>query len=382
MSKTTMNFDRQPRGVAPRRLARVLLLGLVGVTTGVQAQFPAAVVRVDTVRTVPVSQTVPVIGRVVSRQAGPVASRINGPVEAFMVDVGDRLEQGETIAVLGTQTLRLARDLDASRLREAEARLKTEQAELALAQQTLRRFERLQDTNSASRSQYEDARQNVAIAAGNIAEAEAAIRSARVAVDLAETRLSDTEIKAPYAGVITQRLTETGAYVQIGEDLVRMVADRALEIEADVPFRRVGGLVPGVELRVALDDGSEHIATVRAMVPEENRLTRTRLVRLVPTFGPTLNSIAPGQTVTVNVPLGASRDVLSVHKDAVNKNGDQDLVFVVENDVATPRSVTLGEAVGNRFEVLSGLKEGELAVVRGNERLRPNDKVRIDETPS
>ena len=121
MSKTTMNFDRQPRGVAPRRLARVLLLGLVGVTTGVQAQFPAAVVRVDTVRTVPVSQTVPVIGRVVSRQAGPVASRINGPVEAFMVDVGDRLEQGETIAVLGTQTLRLARDLDASRLREAEA---------------------------------------------------------------------------------------------------------------------------------------------------------------------------------------------------------------------------------------------------------------------
>lgn len=382
MSKTTMNFDRQPRGVAPRRLARVLLLGLVGVTTGVQAQFPAAVVRVDTVRTVPVSQTVPVIGRVVSRQAGPVASRINGPVEAFMVDVGDRLEQGETIAVLGTQTLRLARDLDASRLREAEARLKTEQAKLALAQQTLRRFERLQDTNSASRSQYEDARQNVAIAAGNIAEAEAAIRSARVALDLAETRLSDTEIKAPYAGVITQRLTETGAYVQIGEDLVRMVADRALEIEADVPFRRVGGLVPGVELRVALDDGSEHIATVRAMVPEENRLTRTRLVRLVPTFGPTLNSIAPGQTVTVNVPLGASRDVLSVHKDAVNKNGDQDLVFVVENDVATPRSVTLGEAVGNRFEVLSGLKEGELAVVRGNERLRPNDKVRIDETPS
>ena len=382
MSKTTMNFDRQPRGVAPRRLARVLLLGLVGVTTGVQAQFPAAVVRVDTVRTVPVSQTVPVIGRVVARQAGPVASRINGPVEAFMVDVGDRLEQGETIAVLGTQTLRLARDLDASRLREAEARLKTEQAKLALAQQTLRRFERLQDTNSASRSQYEDARQNVAIAAGNIAEAEAAIRSARVALDLAETRLSDTEIKAPYAGVITQRLTETGAYVQIGEDLVRMVADRALEIEADVPFRRVGGLVPGVELRVALDDGSEHIATVRAMVPEENRLTRTRLVRLVPTFGPTLNSIAPGQTVTVNVPLGASRDVLSVHKDAVNKNGDQDLVFVVENDVATPRSVTLGEAVGNRFEVLSGLKEGELAVVRGNERLRPNDKVRIDETPS
>jgi RND family efflux transporter MFP subunit len=299
-----------------------------------------------------------------------------------MVDVGDRVDEGDTIAVLDTQTLLLSRELDASRLSEAEAKLTTEQAELGLANQTLRRFERLQDTNSASRSQYEDARQNVVIAAGNIAEAEAAVRSARAAVQLADKRLSYAEIKAPYAGVITQRLTETGAYVQIGEDLVRMVADRALEIEVDVPFRRVGGLAPGVQVSVMLDDRSEHVAAVRALVPEENRLTRTRQVRLVPTFGPTLNPIATGQTVTVNVPLGASRDVLSVHKDAINKNGDQDLVYIVENEVATPRSVTLGEAVGNRFEVLSGLKEGELVVVRGNERLQPNDKVRIDETPS
>jgi multidrug efflux pump subunit AcrA (membrane-fusion protein) len=67
-----------------------------------------------------------------------------------------------------------------------------------------------------------------------------------------------------------------------------------------------------------------------------------------------------------------------VHKDAVIKRGPASLVYVVEGDTAEMRRITLGEPTGSRYEVLDGLKEGESVVVRGNERLRPGDKVRID----
>jgi len=117
---------------------------------------------------------------------------------------------------------------------------------------------------------------------------------------------------------------------------------------------------------------------VRAIVPEENPLTRTRAVRFIPEFNQTDRPLAADQSVTIHVPVGAPRVVLSVHKDAVIKQGDTAMVFVANGEVAEPREITLGEAVGSRYEVLTGLEEGELVVVRGNERLRPGDKVRID----
>jgi multidrug efflux pump subunit AcrA (membrane-fusion protein) len=70
--------------------------------------------------------------------------------------------------------------------------------------------------------------------------------------------------------------------------------------------------------------------------------------------------------------------VLSVHKDAVIKRGEVASVFVAKDDTAEERAVSLGEAVGSRYEVLAGLEEGELVVVRGNERLRTGDRLRID----
>ena len=157
-----------------------------------------------------------------------------------------------------------------------------------------------------------------------------------------------------------------------------MIADESLEIEVDVPFQRLAGLEPGSSVGVVLDDGTTHSARVRAIVPEENPLTRTRAVRFVPDMGPTDNPLAAGQSVTVYVPAGAPREVVTVHKDAVIKRGPSSLVYVVKDDTAEMRNIVLGEPTGSRYEVLDGLKPGDRVVVRGNERLSPGDKVTID----
>ncbi len=346
--------------------------------TGARAQQDGALVRVDRVVSQPISQTVPVLGRLVPRQAGVVSARVDASVAAIRVEVGDRVVTGQVIALLDAARLEARRNLAASEVGEAQARLATSKAELGLARQALKRMEGLKKSAAFSQARYDDAHQNVVIAKAHVSETRAAVGSARADLELAEINLSDTEIRAPYDGVVSQRLTETGAYVRVGDPLVRLIADGSLEIEADVPFQWLSGLFPGTAVAISLDDGSNHTATVRALVPEENPLTRTRAVRFVPTFDGTERPLAANQSVTVYVPQGAPRTVLTVHKDAVIKRGEEALVFVAKGDVAEARQITLGEAVGGRYEVLAGLREGELVVVRGNERLQTGDKVVID----
>ena len=308
-----------------------------------------------------------------------VTMSINGPVERFFVEVGDRVEPGQTIATLNASLLAAKRNLAAAELARARAELVTAAAELKLARLELKRLEGLRKSAAFSQARYDDAGQNVVIAQGKVDEAKAAVVSSEVDLQMEEINLSYAQIDAPYGGVITQRMTEAGAYVQTGDAVVTMVGDQSLEIEADVPFRRLTGLAPGIEVGVVLDDGTAHRATVRALVPEENPMTRTRAVRFVPDIGTTERPLAARQSVTVYVPVGMPRDVLTVHKDAVIKRGTKSLVYVAQGDTAEMRQITLGEPTGTRYEVLDGLQAGEQVVVRGNERLRPGAKIRVDE---
>jgi RND family efflux transporter MFP subunit len=315
-------------------------------------------VQVDKVSRAPLVQTIPVVGRLVARQSGTIAARSAGPVAKLSVEVGDRVKQGQELARLVTATLEAQRDL----------RL----AELRAAQQELSRLERLRTSRSAAfpRARYETALQNVA-------KAEAALKLAQIEVNYAI-------IRAPFPGVVTVKHTEIGAYVRAGDAVVTLVNDRALEIEADVPADRVAGLTPGRNVQFTMD-GKEHDAIVRAVVPVDSALTRTRAVRFIPRFRTPMSGIAVNQSVTVAVPIGASRDVVSVHKDAIIHRGPATIVFVVAGakavkppmvlGKAVPRPVKLGDAVGGRFVVLGGLKPGDIVVVRGNERLRPGQMV-------
>ncbi|MHA1599911.1 MAG: efflux RND transporter periplasmic adaptor subunit [Alphaproteobacteria bacterium] len=342
------------------------------------AQDEAMLVRVDTVRWVALSQTVPVIGRLVARQAGLVAARVSAPVKSFHIEVGDRVDAGEAIAALDADILTARRDLVTGRLGEVQAKLSVMKAQLKLARQEYKRFEGLQKSAAFNQARFDDARQKVVIAQAEVREAESAIASAQADLQLAEINLRDTEVRAPYAGTIVERLVEAGAYVQLGAPLVRMVGDRSLEIEADVPFQNLTGLAIGTKVNLTLDDATRHSAVVRAILPTENPLTRTRAVRLVPEFGEISRPLASEQSVTLEIPLGARRQILTVHKDAVIRRRGQNVVFIVAGEETQARPVDLGAAVGTRLEVRSGLIEGDRVVVRGNERLRPGDKVRID----
>ncbi|WP_162906623.1 efflux RND transporter periplasmic adaptor subunit [Algihabitans albus] len=363
-------------------LALPLLLGFAVAggpfmpSAAAQGGPPASPVHVDEVVRAPLSQTAPAIGRVVARKAGPVATRIDGAVAEYLVEVGDRVNDGQPLALIDDAVLAAQRELAAAQLSEAEALIATRRAGITLAEQEMRRIEGLRSSAAFSQARYDDQRQTVAIARAELNEAESAVASAGAELELAELNVYYAEVRAPYAGVVTERHSEAGAYLRTGEPVVSLVAVTELEIEVEVPFMRLGGLTPGTQVNVQLADRSMHTAVVRAVIPNEDPRTRTRPVRLLPQFGSVDTPLAPGQSVTVQVPVGTAREIVSVAKDAIlPRGGGGQQIFVFEEGQANLRDVDLGVAVGNRFEVLEGLQVGDLVVVRGNERLRDGQAV-------
>ena len=334
-------------------------------------------VGVDEVRRAPVKQTIPVIGRLIAPRTGVVATRIGGPVAEMLIKVGERVEKGQVIAALVPDSLHWKRQLQKADMTGKEAALKTAKAELTLKKQELKRLVRLRKSAAFSEARHDDKRVEVTMAESAVAEARSDLQSARADLKLAEINLNNTQIRAPYGGVVSKHHTEAGAYLSVGEAVATLIDDKNLEIEANVPAERLAALGPGISVTFELAGKAPLSATVRAMVPEENPLTRTRTVRFTPRFDGLGDNLAANQSVTLHLPLGQARDAVTVHKDAVLNRMGRTIVFVVNSNAAEIRPVKLGEAVGGRFEVLDGLKPGDLVVVRGNERLLPGQKVKI-----
>ena len=359
-------------------LFAAVLITWVAAPGPAMAQDPEAMlVRVEKVRTEPFTQTVPIVGRLVSLRMGDIAARISAPVESIRVEVGDRVTKGQVMAVLDAEILRAEQNLAQSELDEAGAELKTWAAETDVAKTNLRRQKGLRSSVAFSQAKFEDAQKQLAVAEARVERAKANVAIKRSNLERKQIDVEYASVRAPYAGVVMRRYTEAGAYVNKGDPLARVIGDRSLEVEALIPNKRLNGLSIGRKVEFKLDDGSRHQAKVRSILPSENPRTRTRIVRLVPEFGKTKRPLAESQSVVVYVPISDNRRVITVHKDAILKQPSGDIVYVVKKDVSQIRPVVLGEALGGRFEVISGLKEGEVVVIRGNERLQPGAKVHI-----
>lgn len=372
------------------RLARIWasVLGILAGLLPALAANPAAAqdkgarVGVDRVVSEPLSQTMPVLGRFVARQSGPVAALVSGPVAEMLVDVGDRVDKGDALVRLSTDVTVGVRDLREAELAEKKAALGTAEAQLTQAKQDLARLESLKKSAAFSQASYETKRADVARFESLVAEANASIARAQANLDLAELDIRRSEIRAPYGGVVVARQAVAGAYVNTGAPVVSLVNDEDMEIEVDVPANRLAGLIAGRGVRATLDNGHNVMAVVRSIIPTENALTRTRPVRFTPQIaGDKAVQFATDQSVTVMLPIGEPRDVVSVHKDALIARGTEYVVYVVEDGKAQLRQVEIGEAVGPRFEVVSGLAPDDIVVTRGNERLRPGEAVNYESLP-
>ncbi|MEM1302975.1 MAG: efflux RND transporter periplasmic adaptor subunit, partial [Pseudomonadota bacterium] len=283
------------------------------------------------------------------------------------VSAGDVLTQinGE---LLGIQVAQAEADLAVAEAAAGTARIAVGNAQTAYA-----RAETLRASSVIADAAYEDRRSALSVSEGASVEAEARVAAAKVALRRAQYDLNNAVVRAPFDGVVIDVATEQGQFVAQGSEIARLIDTSDMEVEAAVPARFVGALRPDLSVDALTDAGGQMQLRLRAALPTEFSSTRTRPVifDVVSTAQP----LAAGQSVTLQVPISEPRSVIAVPKDALTQGRDGWQVFVSADGVAQPRTVELGAAIGDRFEVTSGLALGDVVVVRGNERLRPGQAI-------
>jgi RND family efflux transporter MFP subunit len=309
-------------------------------------------------------------GTVRARVTSVLSARIMSYVQEVRVQAGDQVRQGQVLVVLD------ARDLDAGK-RQAEAALHearsgvpeadnavaAAKAQLELAQVTFRRMEDLFQKRSISNQEFDEASARVRVARAShdmalarraqldakIQQAEAAVRAASVSRDFAELR-------APFAGVVTERRAEPGSVAAPGAPLLVIEQAGGYQLEAAIEESRIAAIRVGTPVTVILDALDKPIETkVSEIVPALDPAARTftAKIRLAP-----MPHLRSGLFGRARFTLG-SQSALAIPAAAVRRQGQMESVWVVEGGRARHRLITAGAQHGEWVEVLSGLREGE-----------------------
>jgi len=318
----------------------------------------SALVRVATARMAPLSPVTLVPGTVVSRNDAKLSAEVEGRL-VTVTDVGQQVASGDVVATIEDTSLRLHnRELQAE-IGRVEARLKFLEGELI-------RFAKLAESNLAAVNQLDQTRSDRDVALGELE-----VARARLAQN--EDQLARTRIKAPFDGVVVERLMTPGERVTEGSAVVRLVDQDNLEVIVRAPLEYYPFVQRGqrLGLRTAAQTAE---GLVRAMVAVGDENTHQFELRLDLEGRP----FQVGQTLRVSIPTSDTRDVLSVPRDALVLRAEGLSVFVVDDrNEARQVPVTTGVGSGDLIEVLGALEPGDRVVIRGNERLQPGQTVTI-----
>tara|TARA_B000000441_G_C21720033_1_gene338514 strand:- start:170 stop:1303 length:1134 start_codon:yes stop_codon:yes gene_type:complete len=335
----------------------------------------AASVEVDPVVLQTLNQSVPVIGRVVSLKEAKVPAAVMGRVEKVLVEEGDQVKKGQILDSIDTERYKWLANIASANVNAAKAELKSAKAETKINLVELERMNSLKNSSAFNASKYDKLQnQNTALLAKEEI-VEAKLNSAIQEENIAKQNLSRATVKAPFNGIIELKMVELGEAVGLGFPMFQLISDTSVEIQADVPSNRARILKENNEIQISTTDNIKFISKVRALGVRENSNTRTIKIHLSYENSETNRKLFVGENVNISVPLGPGQEALTVHKDAILKREGMSLVYVVKEDSAQIKPVKLGDGVGERFIVLSGIEAGDLVVTKGNERLRPGQKV-------
>jgi len=225
------------------------------------------------------------------------------------------------------------------------------------------------------KAKYEDLQNKIAALLANEEIAKANLNSSLQDEKVSMQNLDRAEVKASFDGIIESREIELGEAVGLGFTLFTLVSDTMFEIEADVPANRTRALKPNEKLMAETSDNIKFPAIIRSIGVKENSSTRTLQIRLSFEENSINRFVNIGESITVLIPIGPGVIAATVHKDAILKREGLSLVYILKDGVAQIKPVELGDGIGDRFVVKQGLTEGDEVVIKGNERLRPGQKI-------
>ncbi len=397
---------------------------------------PALIVAAPVVqREITASQTF--VGTVMPLNTAIVGSAVDDRVVEYPHNEGDRVEKGEVLAQLLTDTVQLEwqaavaeLDLRQQELAELENGTRPEEIEQARARMLgaeatmdymvarRKRAENLFNTSRALSEEERDEAVSAAVAAKQnyleakeayqltvlgpraeqIAQARAHVAMQQATADRLKDLVAKHTIVAPFSGYLTAEHAEVGQWVREGDPVAEVAALDEVEVTAYVVEQHVTYVQVGAPVQIEIPSIPDRMfaGTVTAIVPQADLQARTFpvKVRVKNEINQGVPLLKSGMYARVMLPTGQLQQALLVPKDALVLGGPQPMVYVVqpaspdaklaagEPGKAQPVPVKIGTAAGDLIQVFGQLQPGQLVVIEGNERLRPGQDVQVESIAS
>ncbi len=343
--------------------------------------------------------------------------KVSGYLEGIYVDIGDSVRQGQVVAQIDrTDFLQKVKEAEAKvayakaqlseltagsrpeELRQAEEAVRQAQSRFDLARLQRERVEALYRRQVISKKEMDSAETEYTVAEAQLLASQqhlkllregarqevkdasqAKLKEMEALLDQEKIRLRNTSILAPFAGEIARKYVETGALVSPSTPLVHLIHSETVKVivnvsERDIPLLRVG---TKATIQTEAHGEKRFEGTVVRMNTALDLTTRTLQAEI---YIPNPNRfLKPGMFATIRMPLVKRSKALVIPKNAVVEEGGSKFVFVVRESAASRTSIVTGLEEDPFVEVLEGVSEGDLIVVRGQESLRDRSAVVVTE---
>ncbi len=373
-----------PRFVALIAMVTVVFLTACSSRKSTPASAPETIsgVALFTAQRTAVPDYIEATGTVRAAQSAQLASQVMGTITRVNVHEGDAVRRGQVLITIDEAQPRAAYQSATAGLQASQQAIAAADADYALAESTMQRYQMLYDKKSVSPHEYDEVKAKLAAAKARRDAAHANSVQAEAGVAEANTAVGFTKIRAPFDGLVIAKLTDAGGMAAPGVPLLVVEDPSHFRLEANVDESQIGVVRLGASVPVVLDSLGGQMLTgkVVQIVPAADAASRTFTVKIdLPadsqSGSPSRAGVArdgveirSGLFGRARFPRGERESIL-VPQTALLHRGQLDAVYVVGKDeIAALRYVTLGKPNGNDIEVLSGLDSGERIVAQPAER--------------
>jgi RND family efflux transporter MFP subunit len=356
-------------------------------------------IKVEVVKEERVTRSVDLVGTLAAVDQVMISSEADGKVSRILADLGDRVTKGQTLVevdqekqqyTLDQQKAALARALaqygapDPQHLPDIEKTpdVQKANADLVQAKQAFDRTNELFKRSLVPQQMLDDAaaalqskRASYDLSLQNAKNLRASIQASEAAMKFADRQLRDTQIRAPFDGYVEKRLVNLGELVKSQMPVMSVVRVHPLKIVAEIPEKMAPWIADGrpVELHVDAYPSRTFAGTVTRISPAVSTSTRAfPFEAVVPNSDAALK---PGTFARVHVESGKVDDVLTLPYSVLQYRYGVNRAFLVDGDKLTARELKVGERLGDRIEILSGVSAGDRVAANDVDKLVDGMKV-------
>lgn len=312
-----------------------------------RSALPTVTVHVQTVQETSTQPQVELVATIQAVQQAVVAAKVTGTITELPVVLGSRVKRGDMLIKISAE--------------EISARVLQAQAQLAQAKRNLAREQKLLKKNATTSETVNSMQDMFAVAQASFQEA--------------KTMFSYTTITAPFDGVITRKIVNSGDLATPGTPLLQLENDTSLQAVTAVPESLINQVKSGAKLSVQVPSARITVSgTVAEIAPTADPLSRTAPVKIDLENNPALRT---GQFARIVLPVDPAATLL-IPKSAVVPFGQMDKVFVLQDGKAQLRLVRTGSQTDKQVEILAGLNPGDQVIVDNNTLLVNGQPVTVN----